>query len=44
LAVAGKLAEGDVQSAQALWREFGPAVGRGSDLADFLYAHLASRL
>jgi len=44
VAVAGKVAEGDVQSAQALWREFGPAVGRGSDLADFLWAHLASRL
>jgi hypothetical protein len=44
VAVAGNVAEGDVQRAQALWREFGPAVGRGSDLADFLWAHLAGRL
>jgi hypothetical protein len=46
VAVAGSLAEGDVQRAQALWREFGrQAVRERQDqLPDFLRAHLASRL
>src|SRR5262245_46652338 len=41
VAVAGSLAGGDVQRAQALWREFGR---RAVQFPDFLRAHLASRL
>jgi spermidine synthase len=46
VAVAGSLAEGDVQRAQALWREFGGRAvrERRNQLPDFLWAHLASRL
>ena len=46
VAVAGNLAEGDVQRAQALWRQFGGRAlsERRSQLPDFLWTHLASRL
>jgi predicted membrane-bound spermidine synthase len=46
VAVAGSLAGGDVQRAQALWREFSRrAAGEWQgQLPDFLRAHLASRL
>jgi len=46
VALAGNLAEGDAQRAQALWREFGGRAirERRNQLPDFLWAHLASRL
>jgi hypothetical protein len=46
VAVAGNLAEGDVQRAQALWRQFGGRAlsERRNQLPVFLWAHLASRL